>query len=47
MINDLKTFAKTHFPFLVPVWRRIRAKSPAQVFTEIYHRRGWGDEQDG
>jgi len=45
MLGELKTFAKTHFPFLVPVWRRISAKSPVQIFTEIYQQRRWGDEE--
>lgn len=45
MINRLKTFAKKRFPFLLPVWRQILAKSPAQTFTEIYRHNKWGDEQ--
>ena len=45
MMSHLKSFAKAYFPFLAPVWRRISTKSPARVFTEIYHQRRWGDEQ--
>ena len=44
MINQFKTFTKSHFPFFVPLWRQMLAKSPAQIFTEIYHINKWGDE---
>jgi hypothetical protein len=43
MISQLKGFAKSRFPFLIPVWRQMRGKSPDQVFTEIYRINKWGD----
>ncbi len=45
MLSQLKALVKTRFPYLVPVWRRIWAKSPTRVFTEIYRVNKWGDEE--
>jgi SAM-dependent methyltransferase len=45
MTGRLKTFLKSRFPRLVPVWRRLRflGTSPQERFARIYRRNTWGD----
>jgi hypothetical protein len=48
MNGRFKTFLKSWFPFLVPLWRRLKYFSPTgasteQRFTRIFRRNTWGD----